>query len=211
MEMDDSEILFGGEYVMLGDIQEPASDEMAAPEPQTKEKVSTAIETAEPEDLITSKQESPMKVEKPKEETKDKDKKKKDKETKDAEKRNNAKAKEINSSVAKGFGTGKGKEGSTNGNSDKGATRGTPGYNLAGRTAESWGRPSSPAEGTVVIRVRVNPKGKVTDATYVSGKGAANASMAVRESCRQASMNSRFSVATNRTTDQMGTITWRFE
>lgn len=211
--IDSTEILFGGEYVMLGDIEQPATDEMATPEPENKEEAKPSPEPTQHENLVSTNRESTMKVEKQKEQPKD-TKKKSDKataETKKNDNRDNAKAKEISNNVSSSFGKGKGKQGSQNGNSNQGVAKGTPGYSLSGRTPESWGRPSSPSDGTITIRVKVNPKGKVTDATYVRGSGSANASMAVRESCRQASLRSRFSVATDRTTDQIGTITWRFE
>ena len=122
-----------------------------------------------------------------------------------------------NSKVQNAFGktsskSGSGKVGSTNGNSTTGARTGAPGVSgLNGYTIASWGRPSSPVDGKVVIKVRVNARGKVIAANYSSGSGTAAANMAVRRSCEQASLQSSFSVPVGTTDEAVGYITWRFE
>ena len=64
--------------------------------------------------------------------------------------------------------------------------------------------------GTITIRVTVNPRGKVIKATYAGGTGEARNNTKARQSCIEAAMQSQFSVPLNRTTDGVGTITWRF-
>ena len=81
---------------------------------------------------------------------------------------------------------------------------------LVGYTAEYWGRPHSKWTGKVNVQVRVNPRGKVIEAHAVSGSGEAWAHPEVRRSCEQAARESAFSVPKNRTSEGIGTITWRF-
>ncbi|MEG0010869.1 MAG: hypothetical protein RR706_01730 [Muribaculaceae bacterium] len=214
-----SEILFGGEYVMLGNIQQPASQEMdnAIPE-ETKaetesegEDMKNTGEAGESAELISTNEESPMKVKKEEKKKKPGPSKKEIKEQ-ERIKREKEKSDKINKRVAfKSSGKGDSKEGSPNGNADVGARSGAPGFSLKGRTLENWGRPSSNVDGKVVIEVRVDSRGRVISARYRSGTGSAAASTSVRRSCEKASKNSRFSVSTETTTDQVGTITWRFE
>ncbi len=224
-------IMFGGEFVMLGDTPEPTeanSTEAEAPandndtkadEPSTPgEDLSDAGKPAEkPAEPITQKQESPMKV---------KVKKEKAKETKTGpstaanpdkkvEKERRAEASAVASRTKNAFGnaggSGSGKQGSPNGNASHGALNGTPGIGgLDGYTLASWGRPHSQWEGTVVVRVRVNARGQVIEARAVSGSGNAWAHPEVRRNCEKESLVSRFSVKKSRTTEGIGTITWRF-
>ena len=81
---------------------------------------------------------------------------------------------------------------------------------LVGYTAEYWGRPHSKWTGKINVLVRVNPCGKVIEAHAVSGSGEAWSHPEVRRSCEQAALKSAFSVPKNRTTEGIGTITWRF-
>ncbi len=81
---------------------------------------------------------------------------------------------------------------------------------LVGYTAEYWGRPHSKWTGKVNVKVRVDPRGKVIEAHAVSGSGEAWAHPEVRRSCEQAARESAFSVPKNRTSEGIGTITWRF-
>lgn len=216
----ESEILFGGEYVMLGNVDAPAADQpddsspetTATEEPAPAEDMSNAGTPGDPPELISTETESAMKVKKREEKPKKTGPTKEEIAEKERVKREQEKASKINKRVAFGSsGSGSGKEGSPNGNSTTGARSGAPGHSLAGRTLESWGRPSSEVEGVVEISVRVNSKGRVVSATYKGGKGSAAASAEVRNSCKQASLSSRFSVSTESTTEQTGTITWRFE
>lgn len=215
----ESEILFGGEYVMLGNIQVPSIDNNMdnASSDISKETANNdggdavnSGEAGEGAQLVSTEQESPMKVKKErpkktgptKEEKAEQERIKKEKEASD----------KINKRVSfNSNGKNGGKEGSPNGNADFGARSGAPGHSLKGRTLEDWGRPSSNVDGKVVIEVRVDPRGRVISARYKSGTGSAAGSMSVRRSCEQASLKSRFSVSTETTVEQVGTITWRFE
>lgn len=218
--VDESEIVFGGEYVMLGDIPDPSvtvSDE-PAPQESNTDAASEATDMVDegtigvPAPLVTSKQESPAKVkekEKPektgptKEELAAQEKAKKEKEA----------AEKINNRVKfGGSGSGNGKAGQTDGNATTGAVKGAPGHNLKGRTVDHWGRPSSALSGTIRIKVVVNKQGKVIGTpTYVGGEGPAAANMSVRNSCIAASRESQFSVSLDGPATQTGVITWRFE
>lgn len=219
------EIMFGGEYVMLGNTQQPASGEeskaSAAASEQKDEPAAPAedMEDAgtkgeEPAQLVSSKRESPMKVK----ETKAKVKTGPTKDqlaAQEKEKRQKEAADKINRRVAfgKSSGNGDGREGSPNGNSSTGARSGSPGVSglPTGYSVASWGRPHSPAEGTLRIMVKVNSRGKVISARYVSGSGPASSITAVRSSCVSAALQSQFRVPLNTITVAVGYITWRFE
>ena len=122
-----------------------------------------------------------------------------------------AKTDRVKDAFGKNSGTGSGKQGSPDGNADQGERRGQPGISgLVGYTAEYWGRPHSKWTGKVNVQVRVNPRGKVIEAHAVSGSGEAWAHLEVRRSCEQAARESAFSVPKNRTSEGIGTITWRF-
>lgn len=216
---EDDGILLGGEYVMLGDAptlavnspDESAPDETSAEAAPEADDAVNAGEPAEPSPVVTSKQESPMKVkEKPKPEksgpTKEEiaslEKARREKEASDKIKKQ---------MTFSGKGTGQGKSGSPNGNSATGAASGSPGHNLAGRTIESFDKPSAQLSGEVRIRVKVNAKGQVVSASYEGGNGPAAANSTVRQRCVNASRRSRFSVRTDSDGDQSGVITWRFK
>ena len=215
---EESEILFGGEYVMLGNIPVPASDKMeyskSSPdngsENQDAHDMVNSGEEADASKLISTNEESPMQtVDKPEEKP---GPTKEELERQQREKYEKEKAKEISKRVSfNKKGKSEGKQGVANGNSEQGALNGAPGHSLVGRTIEYFERPSSKVDGKIVIRVRVNPKGYVIDAAYVDGSGTAAGNRAVRRSCVEASKNSRFSVAKNTTSDQIGEIVWRFE
>lgn len=220
--MRNDEILFGGEYVMLGDFVTPTPNkdegqrqvEVETPNPTTQgddmENAGDQGETAP--SLVTGNDESPMKTEvvaeKPgptKEELEaEAERVRREKET----------AEKINKRVSFGNNnkTGVGTTGSPTGTSTSVASSGAPGVSgLEGYTLSSWGRPSSPVQGVVRIKVRVNSRGKVVSADYASGSGSAASNMAVRRSCEEASMKSQFSVPNNTSTEGVGIITWRFE
>lgn len=231
-QLQQDSIMFGGEYVMLGntlestesqemDNESPAeateepADQPEAPGDDMEDAGKPAPKQAEP---ITQKQPSPMKVkEKPAEKKTEKtgpataarpDKKVE-------QNRNGKAASAVASSVKNAFGrsqgNGSGKQGSPNGNSSQGALQGNPGLSgLDGYTVASWGRPHSRWEGTVKVRVRVNARGKVIEATAVGGSGQAYSHPEVRRSCEQESLKSAFSVKKSRTTEGIGIITWRF-
>lgn len=216
---EDDGILFGGEYVMLGD--DPSltvnDGQQASPSEASETATAEAVdlensgETGQPSPEVTSNRESPMKVkEKPKpektgptkEELAAREKARREKEAADR----------IHKSVKfTGKGNGKGSAGSPNGNSATGAPSGSPGHDLKGRTIESFDSPASTLSGTVRIRVKVNAKGQVVSAAYDGGSGPASANAGVRRSCVNASRRSRFSVRVDSDRDQSGVIVWRFK
>jgi outer membrane biosynthesis protein TonB len=219
-------ILFGGQYVMLGNVQQPAEQNMSNTEPAKTEQ--DKAETQEGEDMkdagdagvdtrpnVQSKQESPMKV---KEKKVDKQVKtgpsKADLARQEREKAARAATdkKVKNAFGGKSNGNGGGKQGSPNGNSSRGVLSGTPGVSgLVGYTLASWGRPHSTVDGTVKVRVRVNARGHVIEAHYAGGSGAAAANASTRASCEAAARQSAFSVPKNTTTEAVGYIIYHIE
>jgi outer membrane biosynthesis protein TonB len=230
VQLKQDSIMFGGEYVMLGNTPQPTeSEEMDTENPETAEEVAEqpSVEGDDLKDagepakqakpLVTAKEPSPMKVkEKPKEE--------KPKKTGPATTQNEASKQEkvkkgndaatnnrVKNSFGKSQGSGSGKQGSPEGNSNTGALSGKPGIGgLVGYTLEYWGRPHSRYTGSVKVRVRVNARGQVIEATAISGSGEAWSHGEVRRSCESESLKSAFSVPKNATTEAVGTIIWRF-
>lgn len=221
--VDSAEVLFGGEYVMVGDRPEiaetnsepaPAETEAeAVPAPEV-EALENSGEEAKPAPVVSSERPSPAKVEKKavpektgptKAEIAAAEKAKREQETRQA----------IAGKVKFGqTGTGKsgsGSAGSPNGNATVGAVSGSPGFNLKGRTLEDWHRPASAPLGTITVRVSVNRQGRVTAASYQSGTGAAAASQSARQSCIEAAKRSQFSVDEDAPATQTGTITYNFK
>ena len=170
-----------------------------------------------PKEVVTTKQESPMKVTKKEEPKKTEPKgttKSEQTERDQTKAQQEAQRKQIASRMKFGTtnGSGSGKTGSPNGNSDSGARSGKPGIGgLGGYTLDHWSRPTSAVEGTITISVKVNARGNVTAASYAGGSGSAAANIAARNSCIAAAKASTFSVPKNTTTDAVGTITYRFE
>ena len=214
-----TDITFGGEFVALGDMETPDIQGEPKAEAADEETTADAEETVdqgpqgEGTDLVASNQESVMKTKKKKEgptkeELEEQAKAKKEQERKESER------KKISDKAKNAFkkSDDSGKSGSAGGNSKTGAVKGAPGHTLgAGYTIASWGRPSSGFDGVIKIKVRVNAKGQVVEATYASGTGSAASDRQVRRSCEQASRNSRFSVPKNATGEKTGYIIWQFE
>ena len=222
--VDSSEVLFGGEYVMIGDRPELAqSTSEPAPAAETKapevpapvvEAVENSGKPAEPAPVVSSTRPSPAKVQqKPAPEKSGPTKA--EIEAAERAKREQETRKAIANKVQFGKtgtgGSGSGNAGSPNGNSTVGAVSGSPGFNLKGRSLAAWHTPASAPLGTITIRVSVNRQGKVTDATYISGTGAEAASAAARKNCESAAMRSQFSVDNDAPASQTGTITYRFQ
>ncbi|MCQ2290563.1 MAG: hypothetical protein MJZ63_04735 [Muribaculaceae bacterium] len=229
----------GGEMLAkLGDTPEPTeSDSNDQNEPQTSENTETndqpegdELQNAgkvapEPPKNITTDKPSPMKV-KVKEEKKDEPKKQTGSskpnpkpDAKAANQRSQGAAsqesetdKRMKNAFGKGTGSGK-TQGTPDGGSSTGDVEGhgTIGSGLVGYTGSYWGRPHSRYEGSVTVKVTVNPRGNVISAKAVSGTGEAWKHQEVRAYCERESLKSRFSVPTNRTTNGDGTITWRFK
>ena len=222
-------IMFGGEFVMLGNTPDPteanemdseapneADDVLQQPSVEGDDMDDAGPQAKQPKPLVTGTDPSPMKVkEKPKEEKpkptgpannkKPEEKKVQVKQGTDA-----ATNSRVKNAFGKSGGSGTGKQGTPDGNASHGALGGKPGLGgLVGYTLEYWGRPHSKWEGKVNVRVRVNTRGKVIEARAVSGSGEAWAHPEVRRSCEQESLKSAFSVPKNTTTEGIGTITWR--
>ena len=228
--LEQDSIMFGGEYVMLGTSPEAVGEEIDTEEPEQPQEVQPKPDVAgddladagepakQPKPVVTAKQESPMKV---KEKPKEKEKPKKTgpaTDEKPAEKQEQVKRgvdaateSNVKNAFGKSSGAGSGKQGSPNGNNPSGALSGKPGIGgLDGYTLEYWGRPHSQWTGTVVVRVRVNTRGKIVEAKCVGGTGGAYSHPSVRRYCEQETLKSAFSVPKSTTTEGIGTVTWRF-
>lgn len=231
------EELGGEEFVKLGDIPEPTesnqTEETASENNTDNVNDEPKVEGDDREDAgqvspvqptpVTSKAPSPMKVKT--EDTKPAVKpgaakpNPKPATAKPAVKRATASSTSnaISSKMKNAFGakgSGKGQtQGSPTGNASSGVMQGhaSLGGGLVGYTKEKFGRPHSPYIGSVTVQVHVNTRGKVTQARAISGTGLAWASEAVRRDCEKESLASAFSVPKNRTTEGIGTITWRFK
>lgn len=218
---DTSELLLDGEYVAIGDIQQimqtdpnPASEATSEATPDSDDMIDSGEAATETSPLVSSAEESPMKVkEKPKpeksgptaEELAEQERIKQQKEA--AERISNR----VNFGGAQSGTNTTGTSGSPNGNAASGALAGMPGTNLKGRTLASWEKPTGTATGTIVVSVRVNRQGRVIQAVYISGTGAIASSSSARKSCEQAALRSKFSVDLDAPAEQTGTITYRFE
>lgn len=212
-----TDITFGGEYVMLGDMPLPNLDDGEASGASADETSLQADEDinsgeqGEGTSLVSTNESSEMPSEKKQNGPSKKELEAQARAKKERE-RQQHESNRISSSVKDAFGKAGGKSGSRNGNADHGALSGQPGHTLGvGYTLSSWGRPASSVDGEVRIRVRVNAEGKVIEATYADGKGAAAANSQIRRSCEQASLKSRFSVPKNSSGEKVGLIIWRFE
>ncbi len=223
--VDSSEIVFGGEFVKLGDMPVPVQETDNRPVPDNA--ADAALEgsdltdageaVAETPPLVNTANESPMKVkEKPKPEKTGPTKEELAEQARiKREKEEAEKQARIKNKMRTGFNNtkkaGKGESGSPNGNSNTGALSGMAGHNLKGRTAEAWGRPNSTKSGTVIVKVKVDREGRVVEAICTGGTPPAAGDMNVRNSCIEASKRSKFSRDLNAKTFQTGTITWKFE
>lgn len=227
-------IMFGGEFVELGnlpDLSQNEQMELDNPTPTEQQSEQPDVEgddlddagepvpKPEPKPVVAAEQESPMKVkEKPKEEepkktgpAKSTKPEAKQEQVKRGKETTTPKTDRVKDAFGKSTGTTTSKTGSPAGNANTGERSGQPGISgLVGYTAEYWGRPHSKWTGKVNVQVRVNPRGKVIEAHAVSGSGEAWAHPEVRRSCEQAARESAFSVPKNRTSEGIGTITWRF-
>lgn len=226
--VDSSEIVFGGEYVKLGDMPQPVPQEQAEAQPQESaeepayegtDMSDAGQKTDIPPVTTASERPSPMKVEKKPETPEKKGPTKEElaeRERIKRQKEQEAQSKKISSGIKNSFKQNSkpaaGTPGSSDGNSDSGVLSGTPGFSLKGRTPESWGATRSTLAGSIVIRVSVNRQGHVVGSPiYVGGTGPAAASIQVRQSCLAAARSSRFSVDLDAPAEQVGTITWTFK
>ncbi|MDE5786333.1 MAG: energy transducer TonB [Duncaniella sp.] len=220
--VDSAEVLFAGEYVMIGD--DPTAAEDNSSDPAAEADASTPeVESAdnlnagtpgEPAPLVSSSVTSPAKTKTtPAPEVTGPTKAEieaAEKARREEEKRREIADRMKNTNFGSTSGSGAGYPGQADGNSSSGATSGTPGFNLKGRTLAHYEHPQRGPLGTVTIRVTVNRKGAVTSARYESGTGSAAASASTRKSCEQAAMKSQFSVDEDAPSSQSGTITYNF-
>ena len=218
---------------MLGDTPEPAESEQTMEEspeeaeqvePEPKVEGHDLIDNGEPakqaKPLVTTKEESPMtKKEKPKpqkepkktgpsrETPKTNDKQEKVKQNLEAAKKVDL----LKGKFGQGGNSTSGKQGNPNGNAAQGDLTGKPGTEgLVGYTLEKWGRPHSKWRGSVKLRVRVSARGNITEAVVVGGSGEAYQHKEVRDYCVKETLKSAFSVPKNKTTEEMGYVTWKF-
>lgn len=219
--VDSSEVLFGGEYVRLGDSPDavpdaaatPAQESAPAPEPVAEALENSGTPAPVPAPPVQSQRPSPAKVvaEKPEQPT---GPSKAEREAAERARREQEARQAIASRVSFGHtgsgGAGRGSQGSPDGNSNTGAASGAPGFNLSGRTIASWTTPDPGPLGSITVSVVVNRQGEVVEATYVSGSGAAATNTATRRSCVAAARRSKFSVDLNAPATQKGTITYHF-
>lgn len=195
---DSSEILFGGEFVMVGD-QGAAEAEAAAETADVSDvsDVTDVTDVAAPSGDI--KVPKALKV--------SKDPKAEKAEAEKAEKAEKAEA--IKDRVS--FGKGKGKAGQPDGNSADGAVSGIAASGLGNRKAVSLPSPEKGPMGKIVVKITVDRNGNVTSAAYLSGIAPANASASARRSCVEAARRSRFSADPDAPASQTGTITYTYK
>lgn len=195
---DSSEILFGGEFVMVGD-QGAAEAEAAAETADVSDvsDVTDVTDVAAPSGDI--KVPKALKV--------SKDPKAEKAEAEKAEKAEKAEA--IKDRVS--FGKGKGKAGQPDGNSADGAVSGIAASGLGNRKAVSLPSPAKGPMGKIVVKITVDRNGNVTSAAYLSGVAPANASASARRSCVEAARRSRFSADPDAPASQTGTITYTYK
>lgn len=225
-------IMFGGEYVMLGDTPDPVDGEDLSSEASMEQEQAeqpdvegddlkdNAAPTKQPTQMVTDVKESPMKVkEKVKEDPTKKSGPAVDKKTPENKEQvkqataNSATNSRVKNAFGNTGGTGTGKQGSPDGNSGQGPTMGRPGLGgLVGYTLDYWAKPNpnSRWSGTVQVKVRVSPRGKVTEAHAVGGTGEAYTHAEIRRACEEAAKKSAFSVPQNTTTEGVGTVTYKW-
>lgn len=195
---DSSEILFGGEFVLVGD--QGASEAEAAAETADVSDVTDVTDVAAPSgDIKVPKAPKDLKV--------PKDLKDPKAEAEKAEKAEKAEA--IKDRVS--FGKGKGKAGQPDGNSADGAVSGIAASGLGNRKAVSLPSPAKGPMGKIVVKITVDRNGNVTSAAYLSGVAPANASASARRSCVEAARRSRFSADPDAPASQTGTITYTYK
>lgn len=205
---EESELLFGGEYVMLGDIPNPSDQGSKATETAPDGiDLTNEGETGESAPLITSEQPSAMEVPQQPEAPEKQGPSAEELARQEAQKRIGNRV-QFGKSGSSATGT----QGSPNGNSDRGALSGQPGHNLHGRTLEHYEVPDNrTAVGTVEVTVSVNREGRVTSAHASGGTPPASSHAGVRKSCEQASLRLKFSANASAPASQTGVITWRIK
>ncbi len=210
LEPEKEEILFGGEYVMLGDMLQVETNSATIGG-------SMAEDNIDPAPIVTQEAESPMKVqpvdkvsEEPTAEELAAEAERVRREKEEAEK-----SAKINKRMGGAFKNSFAEENVSTGSTEESAIKrtaiGAPGVSgLEGYTLDSWVQAKSSLKGEIIVQVRVNARGKVIEARYDSGSGAAASSLEVRKNCEKAAEKCQFSVPENRTTDGVGFIIYKF-
>lgn len=206
--VDSSELLFGGEYVMVGDIPSPgiSGSPAAAASPQPTAAPSADIPAPPAEAVMTQSTPSPARA------SSDDASRRAAEEQRAAEAARRNQQEAINSRV--NFGSGSGASGSPDGNADSGAVTGRPGVggNLSGRGVLNLPRPAASPLGTIVVNISVDRQGRVTAKSINRSlsSGAAIASAQARNRCLEAAQNTRFSADESAPAVQTGTLTYIF-
>ena len=211
--------------------EEQVNDEKVEPEAteEAHDLKDNGREAKENKPLVSDKRESPMKVKeepkkdkdtgkaKPNNDKKEQNKTKPDKPGKTTNTATNTATtttkpnSKINNRVGNSFAQGGGKQGDPTGNSNTGGKNASAGFNgTDGYTVANFVYPDRPylSEGTIRIKVVVNPRGKVTSASYAGGSGKAASDASLKKRCEDAARKSSFSVKKSTTTNGIGTITY---
>lgn len=204
---EDSDLLFGGEYVMLGDLPLPVNQSPAPTTDPTESglDLEASGEPGEASPTVTGSEPSPMEVG-PQPDMPEK------KGPSAEELARQEAAHRIGNRVQ--FGSAKqsttgGTPGSANGNATSGALSGQPGHNLDGRRLLNSATPDNrTASGSIEVTVTVDRDGHVTSARATGGTPPASTNAAVRRSCVEASKRLRFSPRADAPASQSGVITW---
>lgn len=212
--VDSSEILFGGEYVMVGDMAQADASDSPAPAETTPDAASTAqpdvAQDPAPEQIVSSKQPSPAQtVTTPKAPQQADAEKQRDERRKAEQERREREAAAINSRVS--FGSGAGKSGQPDGNSTTGAVSGVTAAGLGNRQALALPSPPKGPMGKITVTIKVDRQGNVISASYLSGSGAAAASSRARSECLAAARKARFTAAPEAPASQTGTLTYVYK
>lgn len=217
LPQDSTEILFVNEYINLGDMITDRHPSDAPKSDASGEKISSspdfvdAGEKGDPALIVTSENESPMKIQK-KPEPEKQGPTEEELAAQQKAKEEQATRERINSRMKfGGGGAGDGVSGTESGSTVSGSPTGSAGHDLAGRTIVSWGSNSSRKSGTIRVTVTVNAAGEVIKAEYAGGEGAASGDSDIRRRTVEATKATRFSPLTGSNRDQKGTITWRFK
>lgn len=211
-----------GDFVRTGDnLEIPTADDTPAASNETVDEpaqpgadAANSGVAANPAPALASKEPSPAKV---KEEKKGHTKEEiaAEKAKQEAARQEQAR-KTADDATRRAFGrykdaAGSGKAGQAAGNSASGDYVGLVGSGVTGRSLERWTTVRSTKTGKIVIRVTVDPQGKVTSASYsaTGSSGSAAADVAMRRRCEEASRKCQFSRAEG-SKAATGTIIWNF-
>lgn len=209
--VDSAELLFGGEYVLAGDPEATGFDEPApaqevqqeAAAPQQPQKVTDLTPASEP--VAVQQKPSPAKAKPTATEEAS------NAAAAEAEQQRNQTRQDIASRTNKFNGSGSGKQGNPDGNSDHGVLSGTPGASLGNRRYLGGGECTSRVTGKIVVSIQVNREGKVTSAKIVNGTPPASSNAAQRDLVLKKARQARFSPSQEAPVSQAGTLTYIFK